>query len=630
MAKEHLLLQLGYAPGDVVVFTAAIRDLALQYGDRFDISVKTHFSEVWKNNPHLVLPKSNCRLVHLRYADQLSKAYAGRQTHFLAAYHNILNEHLGTDVHLTLPRPDLHLDAEDRHPAVQKPYWVIFPGWKSDMPAKAWPAPRWQQLVDTLEQWGLHCVQTGAIRKGHFNPRIAGAEDATYPSNLRQLFHLISESEGVICGITSGMHIAAAFNKPCVVLAGGREPWWWEAYVNGNPGFGPQSLPVQVPHRFLHLQGQLDCCRNSGCNRRKVTQAQSQRVNDVCINILTRHGKPLPACMDPITPEVVLDAVLSYYLDGTLPPHSPQLQELTKVVHSFTPSIAGAPLVINRPDGLITEIRTLRPEAAPPEPEPGLPSEAELPVRPPASESPVFSSPNIGPRVTICLLTYGDHYDLHRTCLNALLTSTARSQVELRVGGNQLCPASRRYLRLLQDRGDIQHLNLSDENRYKYPVMRELFREPLLTTQWVVWLDDDTLCNIDDLWLEKLLAVADREFDSGCRWVGPHFLYRMTSAWTAWCQEAAWFKGVPWRIHNGRPKVDMAVGAIWAAHVPTLLAADVPDARLTHNKGDVTIGCQFWQAGAKLGNFSTRKDIVNWSSAARRGVTLPHPAEKGK
>lgn len=621
MSKEHLKLRLGNALGDSVVMTAAVRDLAMQYGDRFEISVKTNFPEVWKNNPHIVLERSDGRVVPMNYREEQGLAYR-EQTHFLQAFHRILNKQLGIRVALSRPKPDLHTTPEDAHPTVQKPYWVIFPGWKNDMPAKAWPTPRWQQLVDILEQWGIHCVQTGSTKPDCHNPLIAGAENATYPSNVRQLFHLISEAEGVICGITSGMHIAAAFDRPCIVLAGGREPWWWEAYVNQNPGFGPASGLVQVPHRFLHTQGQLSCCLHTGCGRTKVTHDQIKKSPaEVCLQTVRRHGRPLPACMDPLTPEIVADAVLSYYLDGTLAPHSSPLKEFA--LKATLPPV-GQTLQIKRPDGLVTEISTLRPVLILPT---AVTDEAP-PARSKPSQHPVWSDPNIGNRVTICVLTYGDYHELHRTCLDSLLSTTSREQVELRVGGNQLCKSTENYLQLLQDRGDVQHLNLSPENRCKYPVMRQMFRDPPLTTNWVIWLDDDTLCDRDDDWLVKMLAAAAREFPDNGRWAGPHFRYRLQANWDKWCREGTWYRGKPWPIIGGIPRIGFATGSLWAAHVPTLLAADVPDARLVHNKGDVTIGCQFHQAGVKLIGFSTKKDVVNWSSSARRGVTEVHQAER--
>jgi hypothetical protein len=127
---------------------------------------------------------------------------------------------------------------------------------------------------------------------------------------------LIYHAEGVICPITAAMHFAAALQKPCVVIAGGREEWWWEAYVPGKGNFGPDLREeVQVPHRFLHTIGLLDCCRRKGCWRNTVDEGESK-----CKYPLDVAGQRVPKCMVMISVEHVVEAVMSYYEDGTLPP----------------------------------------------------------------------------------------------------------------------------------------------------------------------------------------------------------------------------------------------------------------------------------------------------------------------
>jgi len=612
---ENLLIRLANAPGDTIVLTAAVRDLALQYPDRFSVSVDTHANSVWHGNPHVVPVGPSPRVLQLKYGGQMRRAHGGVRMHFLQAFHNLLNEELGTDIKMTEPKPDLHLTPEDVLDLGKNSlgkYWVLFPGWKSDMPTKAWLPSRWQTVVDVLDNWGVSCVQVGATSKGHHNPTLLGVTNLVGKTKLRQLFRLIADSEGVICGVTSGMHIAAAFDKPCVSIAGGREAWWWEAYVNQNTGFGAANGRVVVPHRFLHTQGLLTCCERSGCCRRKTNSSQTDNQRDVCLQMQDFQGSGLPACMGRIEPEDVVDGVLSYYLDRTLVPHSSELKKLTATLPDTLPAV-GDPLTILGQDG-----RTVRISFGPRQ------AESAEQRRPEDTDVSVFQDPNIGDRVTICLLMYGDFAELHKRCLNAVLATTPKDRVELRVGGNQLCRETDTYLRKLHESGDIAHLNISSVNRRKYPVMRDLFREPPLTTNWVIWLDDDTLCDTDSGWLVKMLGVASANFDRNCRWVGPHYKYRMNDSWREWCAQGGWYRSLPWPEDN---KIGFATGSLWMAHVPTLLAADVPDCRLGHNKGDVTVGCQFHQAGVKLCNFSAKKETVNWSSSARRGITDRHPAE---
>ena len=48
---QKLLLKCGLSPGDVVMLTAAVRDLHRAHPRRFIIDVRTTAPELWENNP---------------------------------------------------------------------------------------------------------------------------------------------------------------------------------------------------------------------------------------------------------------------------------------------------------------------------------------------------------------------------------------------------------------------------------------------------------------------------------------------------------------------------------------------------------------------------------------------------
>src|SRR5262249_30746053 len=129
------------------------------------------------------------------------------------------------------------------------PYWLIAAGGKFDLTIKWWDFPRWQTVVDHFRDRILF-VQVGDAR--HYHPRMRGALDLRGWTNLRQLIRLVHHAQGVLCPVTCLMHLAAAVEsapgqpkvRPCVVVAGGREPVHWEAY----PG-----------HQFIHTIGALPC-----------------------------------------------------------------------------------------------------------------------------------------------------------------------------------------------------------------------------------------------------------------------------------------------------------------------------------------------------------------------------------
>ena len=103
------------------------------------------------------------------------------------------------------------------------------------------------------------------------------------------------------------MHLAAAVPtkdgslRPCVVVAGGREPAHWEQY----PG-----------NQFLHTIGALPCCATGGCWKSRCQEMGDgdEKDNDTCERPVY-HGDDEWAtaqCMEMITPGTVIDAIERY------------------------------------------------------------------------------------------------------------------------------------------------------------------------------------------------------------------------------------------------------------------------------------------------------------------------------
>ncbi|MDZ4696982.1 MAG: glycosyltransferase family 9 protein [Deltaproteobacteria bacterium] len=239
--------------------------------------------------------------------------------HYIAAFHRDLSNKLGVDVPVLLPKGDLHLlDAERLTPLVAGRYWLIIAGGKSDITTKIWSAARFQQVVDLLRDHGIHCVQDGAVHPGHHHPVLHGVTSLVGKTNLRDVLRLVYRAEGVICPVTFFMHVAAAFDKPCVVLAGGREPWWWEAYSAAGH-VGPRCVPTRVPHRYFHTIGSLECCKDTGCWKTHVAPGGTGVSDRTCVSpIDDGHGQAIPLCLGLITAEAVVDAVLGYYANGAI------------------------------------------------------------------------------------------------------------------------------------------------------------------------------------------------------------------------------------------------------------------------------------------------------------------------
>lgn len=347
---RKFIIEFAMAPGDVLMLTALVRDLVLTYGSEYQVDVRTNVPALWKDNPYLTplfdddpaVEKLNWR--DTAYHSALDRSQAGERIHFARAFHHEFARSTGIHVPCLFPGGDLHLTEEEKsRPLVEGRYWIVVPGGKTDMTTKFWVQAGYQMVVDRLRPWGLRFVQEGATKKFCVHPPLKNVLNLVGMTGMRDLIRNVYHAEGVICGITFPMHLAAVFQKPCVVIAGGRETPSWEEYSDDYDAFGPQCPPVAVPHRFLHTVGRLDCCRELGCGLRRVValdtgdRARDAKYNEkLCLKPVTAGRQLVPACMSVITPDHVVEAVMSYYEQGVLPPPMsstplPESRELSHV-----------------------------------------------------------------------------------------------------------------------------------------------------------------------------------------------------------------------------------------------------------------------------------------------------------
>jgi hypothetical protein len=298
---EKLILTNYQSPGDIVMLTAAVRDLHQCYPGRFVTDVRTSCRALWENNPYLTpleAEASDVRVVECHYP--LIHQSNQRPVHFLQGFVEFLNERLGLQIRLTRFQGDLHLSALERaepslvrhRTGLEVPFWIMVAGGKFDCTIKWWHFRRWQAVVDHFRD-RLLFVQVGEA--DHYHPPLRGVLDLRGQTNLRELIRLVYHAAGVVCPVTVLMHLAAAVecpagaeaSRPCVVVAGGRESPSWESY------------PTQ---QFIHTVGALPCCATGGCWRSRVVALgdgdPKDRPEHLCVQV--RAG--LPACMELITP----------------------------------------------------------------------------------------------------------------------------------------------------------------------------------------------------------------------------------------------------------------------------------------------------------------------------------------
>ena len=299
------------------MLTGAVRDLHKGHPGRFLTDVRTPCPQLWENNPHVTaLAEDDAGVEQIECHYPLIQHSNQEPWHFLHGFTHYLSERLKVPIHPTAFRGDIHISDLEKSwmSQVQEitredlPFWIIVAGGKRDFTIKWWDAQRYQDVVDQF-QGKVFFVQVG--ERDHVHPPLTGVLDLRGKTDLRQLVRLVYHSQGVLCPVTSLMHLAAAIevkggrpvHRPCVVVAGGREPPHWEAYPH---------------HQFIHTIGALPCCEYGGCWRSRTVPLgdgdEKDKPGGLCVDVVDR----LPRCMHLITAAEVIRRIELYFSGGAV------------------------------------------------------------------------------------------------------------------------------------------------------------------------------------------------------------------------------------------------------------------------------------------------------------------------
>jgi len=333
---RKLILVNFQAPGDLVMLTAATRDLHRCHPNHFITDVRTTCPQLWENNPYLrPLDMADPEVQVLECHYPLIQSSNQRPVHFIHGFMDDLNQRLGLHIEPTKLAGDIHLSASEKSDpspveaitGMDVPYWIIVAGGKFDFTIKWWHFRRWQSVVNHFPGRILF-VQVGET--DHYHPALEGVLDLRGKTSLRDLIRLVYHAQGVLCPITFLMHLAAAVEvkpgssspRPCVVVAGGREPPTWEAY----PG-----------HEFIHTVGRLSCCVTGGCWRSRSVPLGDGDEKDAPRHLCVDTVNNLPRCMHLITPSMVIEKVEQFLEELSLPRlHRKQTQYLAPFLSART------------------------------------------------------------------------------------------------------------------------------------------------------------------------------------------------------------------------------------------------------------------------------------------------------
>lgn len=563
---EKILFQCTLAPGDIVVLTSAIRDLNLAYPDKYRCNVWGERGQLYpallENNPFVdttITPKTSTRIIVPHYHEEMRLSNTQRDLHFTEAITSNIAKQLGITIRSN-KRPALYLtDQEKANRPQQKPYWVLMAGCKSDITTKCWSEEHWQSLVTILRD--ITFVQVGAANREHWNPSLRQVVNKVGQTTLRELLLYIYHAEGVVCGVTCGLHIAAAFEKPCVIIAGGREGPWWEKY------------PEQT---YIHMIGKLPCCEVDPCWKSHIDISYapadaSDRMSKVCVNLVPKQEQSLPMCMNAITPIDVARAIKDYYGYQTEnKPSSVKRSVPTAPVVSSSVSICAC---LYGTDHLGGNVRS-----------------------------------KTGERMT--------YHETHLRCLKSIVKNTG-TPFDLILGCNEVDPKTLNWIRIhlpkalvLQEKGNI----------HKYPMMRKMFSH--VKTDWVAWFDDDSYVTEEHPnWLREILSMVAR-FPNRKVW-GRLYTFDILKGQLQWVQNATWFRGKPAMLSGDgkRLMISFPTGGFQLIQSEVIRKLDWPDPRLDHNGGDVMFGEACHQMGFEVGALQVERYGIMISGADRRGFS---------
>jgi len=299
---KDLLLVCRLAPGDVLTMTAAVESLHATYPGHYRTAVETTCPAIWENNPHIEAVGSGAQRIEMKYpAIHQSNV---RSAPFLAGYTEFLGDAIGLPLRLTVNAPRLYLSQAEIEARSQVedlladqlagrsvPYGLIDAGVKADFTAKQWPCEYYQEVVSrTIGR--VWWVQIGATGDDH--PKLDGVVDLRGRTTHRQLITLAAKARLGLGPVTLLQHLMAAWGKPYICLAGGRESIPW---ISGYP----------LQHT-LHTVGTLPCCSRGGCWAARVIPSGQADGPDrrLCQAPVPSGRRPVAACMTRIRPGEVL------------------------------------------------------------------------------------------------------------------------------------------------------------------------------------------------------------------------------------------------------------------------------------------------------------------------------------
>ena len=264
--------------GDNVYLTAVIHNL--YDTGKIAVNVITKHPQIYLNNPYIDQSINESNADYILQQNYNSK-WEQNCKHIIEYVTEKLAYNLNIEVPIKYLKPQIYFDL--KQPEIQGKYIVINNGYQTSAETKKYFNGYWQQIIDANPD--LRFVQVGQ-KKNHAIP-LNNTIDMIDKTSLEQLINIIYYSECVISPVTGIVHIAGAFNKPCIVLSGGRQP---------------ESLTKYENSVYFGTINQLDCCMGKGCHRNKF---ETDNEAKKCLHCTKINDETTADCQLMTKPEMI-------------------------------------------------------------------------------------------------------------------------------------------------------------------------------------------------------------------------------------------------------------------------------------------------------------------------------------
>lgn len=115
MSVRKLVLRNHQSPGDIVMLTAAVRDLHLAHPGAFLTDVRTPSPQLWENNPYITpIADDDPDVEHIECHYPLIHGSNQLPRHFVQGFSAFLAERLQVPIKTTAFKGDIHLAPREK------------------------------------------------------------------------------------------------------------------------------------------------------------------------------------------------------------------------------------------------------------------------------------------------------------------------------------------------------------------------------------------------------------------------------------------------------------------------------------------------------------------------------------